>query len=339
VRMPKPRLLALLSLVAVATTACGGAASSSTTDDSASSDTSGPVEMQKVSVGNFGNSTLTMPLTIAQEQGFFEDAGLEVETVVAPSGPALASALIGGTTQIATGVTQGIFPAMAQGQPLRAVGPFGQMDLQLVVPEDSGVKDVADLEGKNIGVTARGAVSETFARTMLEEAGVDPDSVTYVAVGPLPAQIAAFQQGAIDASSFSADATVVAEKQGVELRDLVSTLDGSAGELGEYGMQSFWATTEPYTKEHGDVVDGFCTAMNKAAAWYADDANKDAAVQSIMGVTQLPEAEATEIWELQHKEFVPEIDEERWNSNVDWILGEGGSAKVPFDTFVISDCG
>jgi NitT/TauT family transport system substrate-binding protein len=280
-----------------------------------------------------------MPLTIAQEQGFFEDAGLEVETVVAPSGPALASALIGGTTQIATGVTQGIFPALAQGQPLRAVAPFGQMDLQLVVPEDSGVKDVADLEGKNIGVTARGAVSETFARTMLKEAGVDPDSVTYVAVGPLPAQIAAFQQGAIDASSFSADATVVAEKQGVELRDLVSTLDGSAGELGDYGMQSFWATTEQYTKEHGDVVDGFCTAMNEAADWYADDANKDAAVQSIMGVTQLPEGSATEIWELQHKEFVPEIDEERWNANVDWILGDGGSAKVPFDTFVISDCG
>jgi NitT/TauT family transport system substrate-binding protein len=337
VRMPKPHLIALLSLVAVATTACGGAASS---DEGASTDTSsGPVEMQKVSVGNFGNSTLTMPYTIAQEQGFFEDEGLEVETVVAPSGPALASALIGGTTQIATGVTQGIFPAMAQGQPLRAVAPFGQMDLQLVVPEDSGVKDVADLEGKNIGVTARGAVSETFARTMLKEAGVDPDSVTYVAVGPLPAQIAAFQQGAIDASSFSADATIVAEAQGVELRDLVSTLDGSAGELGDYGLQSFWATTEQYTKEHGDVLDGFCTAMNKASDWLADDANKDAAVTSIMGVTTLPKESATEIWELQHQEWVPEIDEERWNANVDWILGDGGSAKVPFDTFVISDCG
>jgi NitT/TauT family transport system substrate-binding protein len=295
--------------------------------------------MQKVSVGNFGNSTLTMPYTIAQEQGFFEDAGLEVETVVAPSGPALASALIGGTTQIATGVTQGIFPAMAQGQPLRAVAPYGQMDLQLVVPEGSDVKDVEDLEGKNIGVTARGAASETFARSMLTEAGVDPDSVTYVAVGPLPAQIAAFQQGAIDASSFSSDATIVAANQGVELRDLVSTLDGSAGELGDYGLQSFWATTEQYTKDHADVVDGFCTAMNKASDWLADDANKDAAVKSIMGVTQLPEASATEIWELQHKEFVTEIDEDRWNANVEWILGEGGAAKVPFDQFVISDCG
>jgi NitT/TauT family transport system substrate-binding protein len=338
VRMPKPRLVALLSLVAVATTACGGAASSAT-DDSASSDSSGPVTMQKVSVGNFGNSTLTMPYTIAQEQGFFEDAGLEVETVVAPSGPALASALIGGTTQIATGVPQGIFPAMAQGQPLRAVAPYGQMDLQLVVPQASGVKKVADLKGKNIGVTARGAASETFARTMLKEAGVDPDSVTYVAVGPLPAQIAAFQQGSIDASSFSSDATIVAESQGVKLRDLVSTLDGSAGELSDYGLQSFWAATEQYTKEHADVVDGFCTAMNKASEWLADDANKNDAVKSIMTVTKLPEPAATEIWEKQHKEFVTTIDEDRWNSNVDWILGNGGAAKVPFDKFVISDCG
>jgi NitT/TauT family transport system substrate-binding protein len=125
----------------------------------------------------------------------------------------------------------------------------------------------------------------------------------------------------------------------VSTGDLASTLDGSAGELGEYGMQSFWATTEQYTTEHGDVVDGFSTAMNKAAGWLADDANKDAAVQSIMGVTQLPKEAATEIWELQHKEFVPEIDEDRWNSNVDWTLGDGGAAKVPFATFVISDCG
>jgi NitT/TauT family transport system substrate-binding protein len=339
VRMPNPRLFALLSLVAVATTACGGAAASGATDDSASSTSSGSVTMQKVSVGNFGNSTLTMPYTIAQEQGFFKDAGLEVETVVAPSGPALASALIGGTTQIATGVPQGIFPAMAQGQPLRAAAPYGQMDLQLVVPQSSSVKKVADLKGKNIGVTARGAASETFARTMLKEAGVDPDSVTYVAVGPLPAQIAAFQQGSIDASSFSSDATVVAGNQGVKLRDLVSTLDGSAGDLGKYGLQSFWATTEQYTKEHADVVDGFCTAMNKASDWLADDANKDAAVKSIMGVTKLPETSATEIWKLQHKEFVTKIDETRWNSNVDWILGDGGAKKVPFDKFVISDCG
>ena len=54
-RMPKPHLLALLSLVAVVTSACGGAASSAD-NDSASSDTSAPVEMQKVSVGNFGNT-------------------------------------------------------------------------------------------------------------------------------------------------------------------------------------------------------------------------------------------------------------------------------------------
>ena len=63
--------------------------------------------MHKVSVGNSGNSTLTFSLTIAQEQGFFQGAGLEVDTVIATSGPALAAALIGNTTQIATGARRG----------------------------------------------------------------------------------------------------------------------------------------------------------------------------------------------------------------------------------------
>jgi NitT/TauT family transport system substrate-binding protein len=337
VRLTKPRMLATCALVAVVASGCAGAGADSGATGESAGATAGDGELQTVSVGNFGNSTLTLPYTIAQEQGFFEDAGLAVETVVAPSGPALSAALIGGTTQIATGVTQGIIPAMQQGQALRAMAPFGRMDLGLVVPEGSDVTDVSDLEGKNIGVTARGAVSETFARTMLEEAGVDPESVTYVAVGPLPAQIAAFTQGAIDASSFSSDATIVAEGQGVELRTLVNTLDGSAGELSDYGLQSFWATTAEYADGNPTVIDGFCTAMNDASAWLADDANRDAAVTSIMGITGLPEEAAAEIWELQHDSWVPEIDEDRWSANVEWILGS--AEGVPFDEFVISDCG
>jgi NitT/TauT family transport system substrate-binding protein len=338
VKSTKPALLAVLSLVALAAAGCsGGASDASDASTASASGTAGDGALQTLSVGNFGNSTLTMPYTIAQEQGFFEDAGLKVDTVNAPSGPALASALIGGTTQIATGVTQGIIPAMAQGQSLRAMAPFGKMDLGLVVPDGSTVHKVADLKGKKIGVTARGAVSETFARSMLQEAGVDPDSVTYVAVGPLPAQIAAFSQGAIDASSFSSDATIVAESKGVNLRTLVNTLDGSAGELSDYGLQSFWATTGDYAKAHPTVINGFCKAMNKASSWLADGANKDAAVASIAKLTGLPQDAAAQIWNVQHNSWVPKIDKARWSSNVKWILGSAD--KVPFDKFVISDCG
>ncbi|WP_369809775.1 ABC transporter substrate-binding protein [Parafrankia sp. EUN1f] len=55
-------------------------------------------------MGNFPTSALTLPFAVAQEQGFFRDAGLNVTTVKAKSGPELLAGLIGGTTQIAVAV-------------------------------------------------------------------------------------------------------------------------------------------------------------------------------------------------------------------------------------------
>jgi NitT/TauT family transport system substrate-binding protein len=331
VKLTTRRLSVLLGAAAlVAVTGCSGGDTAEATPET-------PAELEKVSIGNFGNSTLTMPYVIAQEQGFFRDAGLDVQTVVAPSGPELAAGLIGGTTQIATGTPQNIIPAMQQGQKLAAIPSFGRLDLSLVVPTNSAVKDVKSLKGKRVGVTARGSASEKFARTMLQDHGVDPESVTYVAVGPLPAQIAAFSNDAIDASVFSSDATVFSGVNGVKVRTLVDSMKGTAGELGDYGLQSFWVTTKDFGDQHPTIVDGFCQAMNKASTWLADDANRDAAVASITKLTGLPKASASEIWDLQHTSWLPQIDEERWSANVEWILGNAD--EVPFDDHVVSDCG
>src|SRR5215831_18502498 len=81
-----------------ASSASSSAPASSAPASSAPAAASSPA-LTTVAVGNFPNTALTLPFAIAQAQGYFKDAGLNVQVVPATSGPALASELIGGTTQ------------------------------------------------------------------------------------------------------------------------------------------------------------------------------------------------------------------------------------------------
>jgi NitT/TauT family transport system substrate-binding protein len=116
-------------------------------------------------VGNFPNTALTLPFAIAQAQGYFTDAGLNVQVVPATSGPALASELIGGTTQIAVEVPPNAFPAMQQGEQLEALPPYGKLDLAVVAPDGSGITSLKSLAGKKVGVTAVGAFTKSSPST------------------------------------------------------------------------------------------------------------------------------------------------------------------------------
>ena len=123
-------ILCVMSLGGTLAACSSGASSSSSSapasgapaSSSAPAAASSPA-LTTVSVGNFPNTALTLPFAIAQAQGYFKDAGLDVQVVPATSGPALASQLIGGTTQIAVEVPPNAFPAMQQGEQLEALPP------------------------------------------------------------------------------------------------------------------------------------------------------------------------------------------------------------------------
>ena len=240
-----------------------------------------------VSVGNFPTSALTLPFAIAQDQGYFRDAGLNVQAVSATS-VTLASELIGGTTQIAVEVPPNAFPVMQQGESLVALPPYGRLDLAIVAPNGSGITGLKSLVGKKIGVTAVGAFTEKFAQYVLQTAGIDPASVTFVAVGALPTQVAALQHHTIDATVLSSDAIAAVTARGIKLSTLASSLGGTAGQLGAIGLQSFWATTSSYQTSHPTVVRGFCTAMSRATAFLADGANRSAGLPTIEKLLSVP---------------------------------------------------
>jgi NitT/TauT family transport system substrate-binding protein len=320
-------ILCTMSLSA-ALAACGSSSSSNASSGSA---------LTTVTIGNFPASALTLPFAIAQDQGFFRDSGLDVQTVSATSGPVLASELIGGTAQIAVEVPPNAFPVMQQGEPLVALPPYGRLDLAIVTPDGSGVTDLRALEGKRIGVTQRGAFTETFARYVLQTQGINPNSVTFVAVGALATQEVALRNHEIDATVLSSDAIAAFTAHGFTLRTLASSLNGTAGTLGSIGLQSFWATTTGYRTSHPAVVKAFCTAMTRATAFLANDANRGAGLPAIEKLLSVPAAVAGQVWDTVHTAWTTQISAVRWAANAKVILGSPTS--LPFGKYVSTDCG
>ena len=334
-------IASLLCVTALGATlaACSSGSSSptasTTTTPSASSSATAPA-LTTVSVGDFPTSALTLPFAIAQAEGYFTDAGLNVQPVMATSGPTLASELIGGTTQIAVEVPPNAFPAMQQGESMLAMPPYGRIDLAIVTPDGSGVTSLKSLAGKTIGVTAVGAFTETFAKYVLQLNGINPDSVTFVAVGALATQVAALSAHTIDATVLSSDAIASVTAHGIKLDTLASSLNGTAGQLGTVGLQSFWATTPGYQSAHPAVVKDFCTAMTRATAFLADDANRSAGVPVIEQLLSVPAPAAGQVWDTVHDAWSTQLTATRWEANDKLILGSATS--LPYAQDVATGC-
>lgn len=304
-------------------TACGGGG------DADAGDTT------TIQLGTYPNSVLSLPQVVADGEGFFADEGLEVEPVNGKTGPELVSTLIGGTTQIAGASTGTAIPALEQGQELMVFPPFQRENKAILVTEDSGLTELSELEGKKIAVPARGGDAESFAVDVMEERGVDPSTVTFVATGAPGTMQAALTNGTVDAGVLTVSAINQMRSNGTEVIAVANSLDGTAGERGEESLAGFFITTADEWADDPDTVQAFCRAMRTTTEFIADDANRDAVADYIADYIGVDQENAGEIYDNYRDSWELEIDEARWEKNVRYI---SDSAEIPFD-IVENGCG
>ena len=91
------------------------------------------------------------PLFVAQEAGYFKDAGLEVE-LIAPADPNDPPKLVAaGKADVAISYQPQLHIQVDQGLPLRRIGTLVATPLNsLVVLADGPIKSIADLKGRKI---------------------------------------------------------------------------------------------------------------------------------------------------------------------------------------------
>ncbi len=163
------------------------------------------LEKKKVTIAVGGKNLLYyLPLTIAEQKGFFKDEGLEVEIVDFAGGARALQAVVGGSADVVSGAFEHNINMQAKGQPMRAFvlqGRAPQIVLAVNTKTMPNFKSVADLKGKKIGVTAPGSSTSIMSNFVLAKNGLKPADVSYIGVGASQGAVAALRSGQIDAIS------------------------------------------------------------------------------------------------------------------------------------------
>ncbi|MDF3319984.1 ABC transporter substrate-binding protein [Rhodococcus sp. C3V] len=289
----------------------------------------------ELKVGVLRGTILLLPTTVADKQGFFKDAGLDVELIDQPFA-SLIPALLGGSVDITAADAALPLSAIKEGQDLTVLPSVTKYDGNIVVAPNSGLKQVADLKGKTIGYV--GGQSRYFVEDTLKNAGVSLDDVQLISTGDQASTLAAsVSNGRVDAVMMATGSLELFRSEGGELNVIASSVDGTAGPYGDVGINAWFTTTTNYADKNPDTLNKFCTAMLNSTKFIVDENNRDAVIDDIMAHigTQDRDAAVTIYDKLRPLWADQVVDEARWNANAEALL-QGDT--VPYSHWA-ANCG
>jgi NitT/TauT family transport system substrate-binding protein len=140
-------------------------------------------------------------MELAEREGYFDRAGVEVEFVRVQQTPLAMAALRSGEGEMANVALEALLLATAEGATdLRAVMSPNK-SLPFLIAGGSDIASVADLAGKRFGIGRIGSVDHLLSMKVLEASGVDPSSLELVALGQPQGRAQALLAGQIDATT------------------------------------------------------------------------------------------------------------------------------------------
>ena len=136
-----------------------------------------------------------VPILWAQKAGMFAKAGIDLNLGRLPTGAAVTAAVAGGSLNIGKSTFFAVVAAFAHGVPIVVIAPAVIYDSRfpnsaLVVPKDSPIHTVADLDGKIIAVNNLSEPTRPATELWLEKNGIAKDVVKFAEV-PMSAMPAA----------------------------------------------------------------------------------------------------------------------------------------------------
>ncbi len=212
-----------------------------------------------------------LPLTIAEQRGYFKEQGLNVEIVDFAGGSRALQAVVGGSADVVSGAYEHTINLQAKKQYFTAFVLQGQAP-QIVLGVSNktmpNYKQIADLKGKKIGVTAPGSSTNRVANFVLARGGLKPTDVSFIGVGGAAGAVAAFKSGQIDAIS-NLDPVIASLERDHDIRVVIDTRsmkDTQALFGGPMPAGCLYAPEE-FVRRNPNTVQALATAMVKALQW------------------------------------------------------------------------
>lgn len=228
------------------------------------------------------NTVSSLPAVVAEEKGFFEEQGLQVEADVVTDISKVPPTL-GNQYDIGFGVQPLVIRGAAQGLNTVVLAGNGASSadsayMTLITTADSGIKEPQDLVGKTLAGPTLTGTHHTATLYWLQKGGVEANQVTSVQVST-PSMIDQLEQGQIDVAELQEPFITEAKKRGLV------EVDFSSAAVAPVTIESLWISTPDWAEANDDTVQKFRAALQQAVEWMDDPANEAEAKEILAGFT------------------------------------------------------
>ena len=170
-----------------------------------------------VHMGLSGVGLYELPSEIAKRRGFYDQERLEVRKVTVGVGIQVAALLAGELDYSTVASTTAV--ASVQGLPVKTIMGWFDRPLHMLVARPE-IKDMSELKGKRIAVSAIGSPPHILAREALRKSGLNPDKdATFLALGGSSDRLAGLVGGTVDATPL--DVAYIARTEQLGLSSLL----------------------------------------------------------------------------------------------------------------------
>lgn len=225
----------------------------------------------KVAVG--GASCLCyLPTVLAEQLGFYDQAGLDVELINFKGGSVALTAVLSGSADIVSGYYDHTVNLAAKNKAMKSIVVYDRFPgLVLVVSpkQTAAIKSVRDLAGKKVGVSAPGSSTDFFLKYLLRKNEVDPNRAAVVGVGLTDTAVAAMEQGQVDAAVMLDPAVTYLQNKYPDLKilsDTRSQADTQAVFGGDYPGGSLYSTVD-WVEKHPKQSAALAEAIVRTLRW------------------------------------------------------------------------
>jgi ABC-type nitrate/sulfonate/bicarbonate transport systems, periplasmic components len=171
-------------------------------------------QTQKIRLSLSSRSNTNTSYYVAQAKGFFKDEGVEVEFI--QINPRLgAMAVLNGDVTFTTSFVS-TFRGIVQGLPMKTVFILLKKGTYHLMVRPDLIKDIQDLKGKKLGVTAVNGGDHIIGRELMRMKGLDPNLVQAIAVGDPSLRLQAAISGAVQAVSVPPPYDLMLEQKGLK---------------------------------------------------------------------------------------------------------------------------
>ncbi len=238
------------------------------------------LEKSKVHIAVGGKAAFYyLPLTIAEQLGYFKAEGLDVTISDFSGGSTALRAVVGGSADVVSGAYEHTISLQGKKQFFQAFvlqGRLPQISLGVASAKAASYKSPKDLKGMKIGVSAPGSSTNNLVNQLLAKAGLKPADVAIVGVGTGAGAIAALKSGQIDAISNVDPVMTMLERDGsIKIVADTRTLKGTEAVWGAPLPAGCLYAPIEFVRKNPNTIQALTNAMVRADKWLAKATPQD----------------------------------------------------------------